>query len=716
MNAPTTPHGQWWTQARRWLAPPVFAGQLLMTRQASLVNMISLTCLAFIVVVMCGAALEQHPPVVTLLIDAFAFGVIVQFLRWLRSGKVLQARLGLVLFGYVYMVGATASLGTIRTPTASIFVFWVLMTGLLFGRTGIWLGTMAASLAVAGLIIAQNAEWLPLAKTTVSFTQWVTFTAVFGFTSGLTHFIVKNMESALALAEQELERRTKTEAHLLDSEQRYRTLVDWMPAPLLVHHGDVILFANQAALRLFGAPPGQTLVGSPIMERIHADHHLQARARKQHLEQSGEMTTPVLTRLLRLDGVTIEAEVQTTPIRYGDAPAWLTSMHDVTERRSIESKLEEARHKAESANEAKSRFLASASHDLRQPAHALGMFVSRLSGIPTDAPTRHLVDCMDASVRAMQDMLDGLFDLSTLESQKDQFRSSAFPIENLLEQLRRQLEEAAQHKGLQFRVRTSGAWVHSNPEMLYRVLLNLAHNAIRYTESGGILVACRPVKGGTQLRIEVRDSGIGIDPQHHEQVFQEFYQVNNPQRDRNNGMGIGLSIVQRACDLLGHPIHMQSKLHCGTRFSVIVPLVAPDALAVNTELPSTHLDLDFRGTHILLIEDDDLGRQGVAGLLESWGCQVQVADSAKAAIESLNITEAPDVIISDYRLGGGVHGIEAVTRIRNLLGLKVPACIISGDTDTNLQPQALAADVVLLQKPVRPAKLRNLLRRLRMHA
>lgn len=702
-----------WADVVRWATPPVFEGDLKKTRQASLLNMIALSCLAFIVVVMVGALRDKALPVATLVLDVFALGVIVQFLRWLRSGRVLLARVSMVTFGFAYIVGATASIGTIRTPTAAIFVFWVLMTGLLFGRRGIFVGTAAASAAVAGLIYAQNAGWLHQATYDVGITQWVTFTALFGFTSGLTYQIVQGIESALALAEREIEQRIRTEASLKESEQRYRTLVEWMPEPHAVHRDGLIVFANPAALKLFGADASTSLVGSPTLNWVHPDHRQMARLRLEDLEATGNaMSSPMVQKLLRLDGSVMDVEVQSTRISYGGEWAWLTSMHDITERLAIEHKLQEARMKAEQASQAKSRFLAAASHDLRQPAHALGMFVSRLSAAKTDAPTRHLVDCMDASVHALQDMLDGLFDMSTLESDQTHFSRLVFPIEDLLTQLRHNLGEAASSKGLRLRVRSCSARVESNPELLLRILLNLANNAVRYTEKGSILVACRPSSDGRHLRIEVRDSGIGIAAQHHEQVFHEFFQVDNPQRDRSKGMGIGLSIVERACRLLNHPVQMRSALGCGTRFTITVPLATVQQDPSVNDGAALGSPYEFKGERVLLIEDDELGRLGLAGLLQSWGCEVVVADGAQTACELLAQGPLPDIIISDYRLGGGVNGLEAIARLRSLAAKPVAACLISGDTDSSLHLQAKAAGLTLLQKPVRPAKLRSLMRHL----
>lgn len=202
------------TSIKRWLAPPVFEGAEEKTRQASLINMVCITSLAFTLAVMVGALIGGKTPVSTLIIDLAACAVTLQFRHWLRSGRVMLARVGMVIFGLVFITAVTANIGTIRTPTAAILLFWVLMTGLIFDRRGIVIGTIAASMAVLGLIVAENAGWLRQPFYDVGVTQWVTFTALFGFTSGLTYYINQGTKSALALARKEIEQRKQAEQSL----------------------------------------------------------------------------------------------------------------------------------------------------------------------------------------------------------------------------------------------------------------------------------------------------------------------------------------------------------------------------------------------------------------------------------------------------------------------------------------------------------------------
>ena len=381
------------------------------------------------------------------------------------------------------------------------------------------------------------------------------------------------------------------------------------------------------------------------------------------------------------------------------------------------SELREKKEEAEIATRAKSQFLAAASHDLRQPTHALGMFVARLGQLPHDAQTRHLVANLDASVRAMQDLLDGLLDISKLDAGAVQVNLHATPLNAIFEQIRLAMLDAASDKGLRLRVRPTSAWVRSDPVLLQRILQNLVANAVRYTQQGSVLLACRPSgdgpDSGARVRIEVWDSGIGIAPEHQHQVFREFYQVGNAERDRTRGLGLGLNIVERTAHLLGHSFTLRSSLGQGTRFTLEVPLARADAAPPEpVQAPAiTRLN----GLAVMVIEDDALAAEGLVGLLASWGCTVLAADGQQQALAHMAQSGVPDVIVSDYRLRGGDNGIAAIDALRIAAGHSIAACLMSGDTDQALITQARQAGLTLLHKPVRPAKLRSLLRSLTTH-
>jgi signal transduction histidine kinase len=387
-------------------------------------------------------------------------------------------------------------------------------------------------------------------------------------------------------------------------------------------------------------------------------------------------------------------------------------------REELEQQVEEVTHElrikkdqAESATQAKSRFLAAASHDLRQPSHALGMFVARLGQLPMDAQMRQLVDNLQVSVQEMQDLLDGLLDLSRLDSGNIQVRMAPVDLNELLSSVRSALSTMAQTKGLRLRVRPTRLWALSDVTLLSRMLANLVINAIRYTERGTVLVCCRPHALG--VRIEVWDSGIGIPVEHHQDIFKEFYQLASRAGDRNFGMGLGLNIVQRSAMLLGHRIVLRSSPGCGTRFSILLQGAEPMQRASAEDLSAMQaLQGDLTGLRILLIEDNDNAREAVRQLLQAWGCEVAVAKTLVAAQAQLQVWGVPEVILSDFHLGAAENGIECIAALRAMAGSEVPACLMSGDTDDAFLQAVKTAELPLLHKPVRPAKLRSLLRRM----
>ncbi len=381
---------------------------------------------------------------------------------------------------------------------------------------------------------------------------------------------------------------------------------------------------------------------------------------------------------------------------------------------TVTQELRLKKEQAETATLAKSRFLAAASHDLRQPSHALGMFVARMGQLPMDAQMRQLVDNLEVSVQAMQDLLDGLLDLSRLDSGSTQVRISVVDLNELLGAVRSALESVAQAKGLRLVIRPTRLCAFSDAGLLQRIVVNLVINAIRYTERGTVLVACRPQDGGRNVRIEVRDSGIGIPPQYHEDIFKEFYQLTNRAGDRNFGMGLGLNIVQRSAALLGHTVALRSQPGCGSRFSLAMEAASPaPKVPRGAATRAQAMPGDVRGMRLLIIEDNLQALEAVEGLLQSWGCTVHVASSLAGALEQLRNTGVPDLILSDFHLGAAEDGIACIQALRTAAGQPIPACLMSGDTHEAFLQAVLSADLPLLHKPVRPAKLRSLLRHMK---
>jgi signal transduction histidine kinase/CheY-like chemotaxis protein len=372
---------------------------------------------------------------------------------------------------------------------------------------------------------------------------------------------------------------------------------------------------------------------------------------------------------------------------------------------NLEGKVDERTQQLALANLAKSRFLAAASHDLRQPLQALGLSVAQLRGKLKSAERNRLMDRIDTAVAAMNELFDALLDISKLDVGGITVNVTEFPIALLMSRIEFTFAEVARDKGLSFRLVSSGTWVRSDFVLLERILLNLVSNAVRYTPAGAVMIGCR--RRGETAHIQVRDSGPGIPEEQQQNVFVEFYRLAGG--DADGGLGLGLSIVDRLCRLLGHPIEMTSTVGKGSRFSVVVPLASRQGdFAGTTEAPPAPLDMDRR-VLVAVIDDDVLVQESLGGLLRQWGCRVVPAASPEAILASLADEDRPDLIICDYCLTGGNSGIKAIEELRASFQAAVPAFLISGDTAPERLREAQDSGHLLLHKPVSPMKLRAML-------
>jgi len=376
---------------------------------------------------------------------------------------------------------------------------------------------------------------------------------------------------------------------------------------------------------------------------------------------------------------------------------------------TLEGKVEERTQQLKLANLAKSRFLAAASHDLRQPLHALGLFVAQLRGDMNAQERSRLVECINASVSAMNELFNALLDISRLDAGALTPTITEFPAAQLLQRIEGSFAGPAREKNLSFRVLPSDAWVRSDFILLERILFNLVSNAVRYTTQGGVVVACR--KRGELLRIEVWDTGPGIAEDQRQNIFSEFYRLGEPERDQRAGLGLGLAIVDRLCTLLALPVELRSVVGQGSRFTVVASQ-APVRTAIAARPVTARAPTDMAdGKLVVVIDDDPRVLDGMRGLLQSWGCRVMSGDTATAAIKGLG-AGPPDLIISDYRLSDGNTGIEAIAHVRDQFGGAIPAFLISGDTHSDASQQARAKGLHLLHKPVDPMMLRAMVNRM----
>jgi signal transduction histidine kinase/CheY-like chemotaxis protein len=378
---------------------------------------------------------------------------------------------------------------------------------------------------------------------------------------------------------------------------------------------------------------------------------------------------------------------------------------------TLERRVEERTRQLELANDAKSRFLATASHDLRQPLHALGLFAAQLRQRPSEDDRGQIVERINEAVAAMNELFNALLDISKLDAGALAPNVTEFPIAQVLKRIESTFAGAAREKHLSLRLSPCDAWVRSDPVLLERILLNLVSNAVRYTSKGGVIVGCR--RRGDRLRVEVWDTGAGIPPDQRETIFSEFYRLGNRGADEGIGLGLGLAIVDRLCRLLGHSIELTSAVGKGSRFSIVAPLVAPQTIVAEAPRP-IHVALEAsKGKLIVVLDDDPLALDGMGGLLRSWGCRVVSGDSLASALKGLAADDRlPDLIISDYHLPDGRTGIEAIERLRAKFGLPIPAFLISGDTHSEPLREARAGGYLLLHKPVEPLTLRATLSRM----
>ena len=363
------------------------------------------------------------------------------------------------------------------------------------------------------------------------------------------------------------------------------------------------------------------------------------------------------------------------------------------------------------ASKDKSRFLAAASHDLRQPLHALSFFGSTLEKRMANSPDLPLIYNMMRSIEALDRSFNAILDVSKLDAQAVEPHPQLFPLRDLFRRLQMSFGGQAEEAGLQLRFKPGGKVVKSDPQLLERALANLVQNGLRYCRSGGIVVLARNWRGGTN--IEVWDTGIGIPETELPKIFGEFYQVANPERDRNKGLGIGLAIVARLTLLLEHTLTVQSRVGQGSLFRIWIKgsdLEQMEEFTVGSDTVPTRID-DIRT--ILFIDDEEAIRTSVSDLLRQWGYTVlatATVDEARRA--ALNHDTVIDVVISDLRLRGGEDGILAIEQIRQVCGYTVPAVLVTGDTAPDQVQRIHESGHIVLFKPVRPKDLYDVLKRI----
>lgn len=512
--------------------------------------------------------------------------------------------------------------------------------------------------------------------------------------------------AALARMEAEAERDTLLTV-LREKERRYRFMAESIPH--IVWTADSkgrIDFCNSRWTEYTGLPL-ENAIGDNWKDAIHPeDREITVAGWRVAVATGTEFH--VEHRIRRAGGDWRWMVSRAWPLRNeaGHVVRWFGTSTDIDIERQARQALLDARDAAERANRAKSRFLAAASHDLRQPLNAITLLVAVLRSRIEDDDMLELIDRIEGSLGAMIELFEALLDLSKLESGAVQLNVRPVALGSVLERIEQDFRPVAEAKGLRFRVLPTGLWIATDSTLLERMLRNLVSNAIRYTERGGVLVGARA--RGDRVRVEVVDTGPGIPPEHQEEIFDEFRQLRNEARERGSGHGLGLAIVKRASGLLRHPVELKSRLGRGSRFIVEIPRAAPETAGqenspgLGTTVPSVrHL--------VLVIEDDSLVLTATRLLLEQYGSGVLAARTAEEALTIVRNGAMPSAVVADFRLPGGVDGLEAIRMLRDALGHEIPTVLVTGDVTDDVEPRARAMGVQLLRKPVKPDDLTAIL-------
>ena len=372
-----------------------------------------------------------------------------------------------------------------------------------------------------------------------------------------------------------------------------------------------------------------------------------------------------------------------------------------------------ARAEAEVANRAKTQFFAAASHDLRQPLHAMGLFAEALRARSHDAEVAQLVNSINESVDALEGLFSELLDITRIDSGGVEVNPENFELADIFRKVRLHFEPAAFEKGLALRIRGGRHVALADPLLVERIVRNLVSNAIRYTRDGSVLVSCR--QRSERLLLQIWDTGPGIRAEERVRVFDEFYQVPGTSAvggEQRKGLGLGLAIVKRLADLMHAPLELRSEEGRGTVFTLELPVgKAPRAAerALGSRAPT---GVTLAGRTIVIVEDEPAVRQGLEVLLASWGATIVSLESlaaTRAWTEAADAASPPALVIADYRLEDGATGVAAIAAVRRRFGASVPAIIVTGSAMSGHEKDALEHDFHLLIKPVLPNKLRAMI-------
>ncbi|HET9862126.1 MAG TPA: PAS domain S-box protein [Steroidobacteraceae bacterium] len=492
--------------------------------------------------------------------------------------------------------------------------------------------------------------------------------------------------------------------------EQVRFVLDSAPdAMIVIDAGGVVLFANRQVEALFGYAPAEVTGGKVetlLPHRFRERHvgHREGYARNVRVRPMG---AGLELFGMRKDGTEFPVEISLSPITQRGQQFVVAAIRDVTERKQAEQALRDARREAELANLAKSRFLATASHDLRQPLQALGLLNGALRRLVQDEECRDVLRQQDEAIDAMSRLLNGLLDISKLESGAIKPQIADFAVAPLFDGLRRDFAAVAANKGLRLSIDATPAWLHSDAALVGQLLRNLLSNAIKYTHSGSVELRCSPAGG--RVRLEVRDTGVGISADQLGLIFEEFYQVGVSPNSSRDGYGLGLSIVQRIVKLLDTRIDVRSTPGVGSVFAVELPQAQAPASAGSGEAAPAAARPACGAQRILLVEDEPGVRNAMRMLLKIEGYSVTTAASAAEAIDMMG-TQAFDLLVTDYHLEGGRTGTQVIAAARQALGPDIKAVLVTGDTSPAVRELPADANLRITSKPINSDELLAMVR------
>jgi PAS domain S-box-containing protein len=505
-------------------------------------------------------------------------------------------------------------------------------------------------------------------------------------------------------------------------------------AMIIIDASGSILYANRQVSVLFGYEHDE-IIGHKI------EHLIPERFRARHVGHRDHYVSSVRVRPMgagldlyarRKDDTEFPVEISLSPIQDGDHVLVAAAIRDITDRNRIKTELivareaaeharkaadhareiaDQAREVADRANQGKSRFLATASHDLRQPLQTLALLNGTLRRIVTEPDAAGALAQQELAIGAMSRLLNALLDISKLESGAIKPEPTDFKVAALFEGLRADFAGLAANKGLDLLIEPCMDCVHSDPSLVEQILRNLLSNAIKYTCKGRVLLHC--LHEDARIRIEVLDTGIGIPADQIPYIYDEFYQVGVPTNSTRDGYGLGLSIVQRLVKLLNLGFDVRSEVGKGSAFSLVLPAsvgqVAP-ARAERPELPNR--ERQIAKPHVLLVEDDEGVRNATRMLLKVDGYRVTAVSSLAEALRTAREDARIDLLVTDYHLGNGETGTQVIAALRDILGVAIKAVLMTGDTSTAVRELPLDTRLRMASKPIKAEELLMLLRAL----